>query len=267
MVLFVLFISSTAFISFRAHRLYSDIWEQLGITREKGTQNINESFLNGYLQYYGVRNIKNIMAGDKAALAKDLMSYAKQQISSDAFKKHYDELRKSSKPAEITVTVKTKEDIRKEKIAETEKSIKETEENIKKATPDIAKILQPVLDMLKTNLADYKDPKSQMIDLFYQGEKYSAEQRQKNYDEAFQKWQATYPEDSRQFIKSRLQKFVALAKTVDFTAELKEVNGKKKFVKPAYEMKPYDWKQIFRAGKEIILPAIAFAEQWIGELN
>ena len=66
---------------------------------------------------------------------------------------------------------------------------------------------------------------------------------------------------------SRLQKFVDLAKTVDFNAELKTIDGKKKFVNTAYEYKSYEWKQIYRAGKDVIEPAVTFAEQWIKELN
>jgi hypothetical protein len=64
-----------------------------------------------------------------------------------------------------------------------------------------------------------------------------------------------------------LQKFIDLASTVDFSAELKLVNGKKKFVNPLYEAKAYDWKQVFRAGKDVIEPAMTFAQQWIKELN
>ena len=45
------------------------------------------------------------------------------------------------------------------------------------------------------------------------------------------------------------------------------VNGKKKFVNPTYEGKSYNWKQIYRAGREVIEPAISFAEQWIREIN
>ena len=58
-----------------------------------------------------------------------------------------------------------------------------------------------------------------------------------------------------------------LAKTVDFNAELKTVYGKRKFVNPTYEAKSYDWKQIYRAGKEVIDPAVQAAEQWIKELQ
>jgi hypothetical protein len=38
-------------------------------------------------------------------------------------------------------------------------------------------------------------------------------------------------------------------------------------VNTAYEAKSYEWKQIFRAGKEVIAPAISFSEEWMRELG
>jgi hypothetical protein len=252
-------------LSFKAKGLYADIWQQLGITKEKGTDNIKESFLSGWFHYYGVRNIKSVVTGDKAAIAKDLALYAKQFVSSESFKKEYELQRKNAKPTEPVNNVRAKEEIRKEKITETEKSIKEIEEAMKK--PEMAKLFAPALDMLKKSLKDYQDPKSEMIELFYQSEKMGAEQNTKSYQDNLKRWETEYPADYRQLVKVRLQKFIDLAKTVNFSAELKDVNGKKKFVNPAYEGKPYDWKQIYRAGKEVIEPTVSFAEQWIKELN
>jgi hypothetical protein len=80
-------------------------------------------------------------------------------------------------------------------------------------------------------------------------------------------WEKNYPADHRVLIRERLESFVRLARTVNFEAELKTVGNKKKFVDPKYERMPYDWKQIYRAGKEVIEPATAFAEQWIKELK
>ena len=68
-------------------------------------------------------------------------------------------------------------------------------------------------------------------------------------------------------IKERLNHFLELAATVDFNAELKQVGKMRKFVNPQYEGKAYDWKQIFRAGKEVIEPARQVAEQWLKELS
>lgn len=268
LALAILLMMPAAFLfSFKASPVYSDIWQQLGISREKGSENIRSSFMYGYLHYYGVKNIKNLIIGDRVSIARDLMNITKEQMNSEAFRKFYEQERRQAKPQEPDVTVRTKEEIRKEKIAETEKSIRETEANLKQMKPDMAKALQPVLEMLKNNLKEFQTPESQMIELFYQGELMNNESRIKSYKEQMKNWETNYPEDHRQFIKLRLQKFLSIARTVDFNAALKEVNGKKKFVNPQYEGKPYEWKQVFRTGKEVIEPAMVFAEQWIKELN
>ena len=263
----VLFIAITLFTS-HTRKTFADIWQQLGITKEDGIQNIRESFMNGYLHYYGVKNVRNILENDRAAIAKDLISYSKQLVNSETFKKQYEQERIAAKPAAPDKTkAKTKEEIRKEKIIETEKAIAETEANIKKMTPEIAKSLQGVVEMFHQNLKEYKDPNSQMIELFYQGEVMEVASSIKDHEQRVKEWEKTYPADHRLFVKARLQKFISLAKTVDFGAELKTVNGKRKFVNPTYEGKSSDWKQIFRSGPEVITPAIQAAEQWIKELQ
>ena len=129
----------------------------------------------------------------------------------------------------------------------------------------MAKTLEPVVEMLKTTLKDYKDPNSENIEAYYQYEINEQEYRMKSYKDRLSAWEKEYPANHSQLIKERLKKFISLAKTVDFNAELKTVGDKKKFVNKTYEAKPYDWKQIYRAGKEVIEPAVAFAEEWIKE--
>ena len=266
-IILLLMIPLVFLVSFKSNRVYADIWQQLGLSKEKGVENIRASFMNGYFHYYGARNARNILLGDRAAIARDLLNYTRQYVQSEGFKKQYDLERSQAKPEPDTKTVKTKEEIRKERIAETEKSIRQTEENMKTMKADMVKVLEPMLDMLKKTLKDYQDPNSQMIDLFYQGELMQHEQRIKSYEESMKNWEKNYPEDYRDMVKDRLNKFLKLAKTVDFNAELKEVNGRKKFVRAEYEGKSYDWKQIFRAGKEVIIPAMEFAEQWMKEMK
>ena len=266
-IFLALLIPATFFSSYTT-KSFANIWQQLGISKERGMENIRESFMNGYLHYYGIKNVRDILTNDRAAIAKDLISYSKQLVSSETFKKQYEAERNAAKPsAPDNTKPKTKEEIRKEKIAETEKAITETQAGMKKMTPEIAKSMQGVLEMFRHNLKEYKDPNSQMIDLFYQGEVMNIESSLKSYQERLKEWEKNYPADHRLFVKARLQKFISLAKTVDFNAELKTVNGKRKFVNPTYEGKAYDWKQIYRAGKEVIDPAVQAAEQWIKELQ
>ncbi|HEX7847993.1 MAG TPA: hypothetical protein VF476_19475 [Chitinophagaceae bacterium] len=264
-LLIVAFISLLSF-SFTTSRSFADdFWKQLGMTRDQGTDGVKQSFLNGYLYYYGAKNAKNIATGNRAAIAKDLLNYTKQYVNSEAFRKEYELMRRSAKPEEPQLKTFTKEDVRKEQIAETEKSIAKTEEIMKQ--PNMKAIMEPSLQLYKKNLLDYKDPNSKMIEMYYQGKKREQEQQMESYKKYYTRWENDYPADHREKIKERLQKFLELSATVDFNAELKQVGNKKKFVNPQYEGKAYDWKQVYRAGKEVIEPARAFAEQWIKELN
>ena len=265
-VLLLLGASSFFLFSFTTSRtMADDIWKQLGMTREQGADGVRQSFLNGYLYYYGARNAKNIALNNRAALAKDLLAYTKQYINSPVFKKEYEQMRKDAVPEEPENKLRSKEEIRKEKIADTEKSIKKTEEIMKQK--DMVKVMQPTLDLLKKNLQDYKEPNNKYIESVYLYEKKENEDRINSYQERLANWQKEYPADYRDKIKQRLQKFLELSATVDFDAELKQVGNKKKFVNPVYEAKAYDWKQVYRAGKEVIDPARKFAEQWISELG
>jgi len=264
---FVLAVLSLFLFSFTvSSKLADDIWKQLGITEKQGTEKIRTSFLGNYFDYYGVRNIKNIASGNKAALAKDLLSFTKEYVNSAEFKKEYELMRSQAKPVEPTATVKTKEEIRKEKIAETQKSIKQMEESMKTMDAEMKKIMQSGLDMQKGMLKEYQDPNSKMIDLFYQGEVMTHENNARRYNEDLEKWDTNYPADYKEVIKERLQKYLTIAATVDFNAELVEKNGKKYFVKREYEGKSADWKMIYRAGKDVYEVAKPFAEAWVKSL-
>lgn len=247
-------------------KLSTDIWQQLGISQQAGTEKIKTSFLSNYFDHYGVRNAKNIATGNSAAIAKDLLAYTKQYISSAAFKTEYEKLRTQAKPTEPTGVAKSKEDIRKEKISETLKSIKEIEESMKTMDAEMKKIMQPGLDYQKNNLKDYQDPNSQLIELFYQGEQMNRDNDTRRYKEEMQYWQTNYPADYKALIKARLEKYLSIASTVDFGAELTERNGKKYFVKQEYERKSSDWKMIFRAGKDVYEVTKSFAQAWLKEL-
>jgi hypothetical protein len=253
--------------SFKAsERIADDFWKQLGLTKQQGTDDLRSSFVNGYLQYYSARNAKNIAVGNRAAVAKDLLAYTKQYMSSDVFKKAYEQDRQYVKPVPPDAKVIDKEEIRKKNIADLEKGIKNTEETIKKM-PEMEKALRPNIEMFQKNIKEYKDPNNKMIESIYQNDLREQQQRQKDYEERLARWQNEYPVDHKQLIKVRLQKYLQLSATVDFNAELKQVGKKFKFVNPQYEGKAYDWKQIFRAGKEVYDVAKPFAESWIKEID
>lgn len=266
--LLLLLATLISFSSFKSRQAAADIWASLGISKQAGTDNIRNSFLNGYLNYYGARNIKNIALQDRQSIARDLLSYTREFISSAAFKAKYDETRQYAKPiAPEPRKLRTIEEIQKEEIEKTEKSIKDTEKSMKELGGDVAKSLQPVLEMLKQNLKDYKNPKNEMFAIIADGEKYQQEDARKRYEEAMKQWQKDYPENVNLFIAGKLRLMLEYTNGIDYSATLVEKYGKKRFVNPTYEAKRTEWKQGFRAGKEVTETAREFVRKWLSEME
>lgn len=267
-ILVILVSFSFSLVAFQVKKLNEDVWKLLGLTKESCNEGINLSFMYGYMNYYNAKGIKNIALGNRPAVAKDLLAYTKQYINSETFKNQYLKARNDLKPAEVLLKpVRTKAAIQKEQIAETEKSIREFEAGMKQMTADLKKSMEPVLANMKKQLEEYKNPDNKMFDIILQGEKFDNDAAIRSHEEQLKKWEADYPADMTLLIKRRLTKVLDLTKDVDFNAELVEKFGKKRFVNPLYERKPTEWKQAFRAGKEVSEITRAFAEQWLKELN
>ena len=262
-----LLLTCAILFSFRySTRFTDDLWKQLGISQKEGTDKIKNSFLFGYLEHYGVRNLKQIAAGNRAALAGELLKYSKEYVNSPAFRNEYENQRIASRPIEPEKFTRTKEDIRKEKVEEMKKSISGAEETIKKM-PEMEKALRPTVDLLHKTLKDYQDPNSKMIENMFQYEVYSYKDRVERYKQDLKKWEEENPADYKIRLRKYLARYLELASTVDFNAELTEKGGKKYFVNSAYEGKADDWKLVFRAGKEVYTVTRPFAEQWLRELQ
>ena len=255
----VLCLLSLVLFSFTVSRIAGDdLWGKLGITQQQGTEKIRNSFMNGYLEYYGVKKAKNIASGNRAAVTKDLLAYAKGYVNNASFKAAWDKERIAAKPTAPEKKIFTKEDVRKEKLAELQKWIKQSQDlilDMKKTMEEYTKIQ-----------ADYENPNGKMIELFYQDKLRIEKEELSRYEERVKKWNEDYPADHKLRIKKYLQKYLEIANTVDFDAALTEKYGKKVFVKQEYERRHPDWKMIYRAGKEVYHVAKPFAEQWIKEL-
>ena len=64
-------------------------------------------------------------------------------------------------------------------------------------------------------------------------------------------WKKLYPEDAAVAVKNRLNEYLALTATVNFTAVTTGSGKNKRFADPAYEAKGPKWKAVYRAGKEV----------------
>ncbi|WP_276482453.1 hypothetical protein [Paraflavitalea pollutisoli] len=251
--------------SFTTRQLFGDFWEQLGVTQQRGSNSIKSSFLNGSFYHPNVRVVRSLAAGDRVAVAKDLLAYTKEYVNTPAFAQEYEQSRQSRKPT-VPEPAKTEAVIRQKFIDDTKKGIENMEKFIKVADASMKKTAEEGLAQQKAFLKDYQDPNSEMIKMAVQGEQIQFQSRQEQYEQALKDWQTNYPANVKAMIKVRLQHMLAATKDVDFAAQTVERDGLKRFVKQEYENKSAEWKKAYRAGKDVTVAAQAFARQWLQEL-
>lgn len=193
-----------------------------------------------------MRLLPSIIQGDKAGAARELCAYVKMYVNSTAFMEDYQQRREAAKPT--SEPWRPDEDM----IKSQRQSVKELEKQIadlkkqKSLSPELMKTYEKGLEDQKKMLADWEDPHPNQT-----------------------LWQKQYPEDPAILVKAKLQEYLALVATVDFTAPLTAPDKYKKvkFVNPAHEKQSLRWKACFRAGKEVNEVVTAFVKEWLkGEI-
>jgi hypothetical protein len=263
--LFMITIFSSLLLSFTVHKMADDFLKQLGIAKTDADKKITESILGGYLNAYGVKNIKNIATGNRAAIAKDLLAYTKKHVIGTAFIVAYNDLRNNNKPVMHTVT--RPEENRKQTIAQNEKSVTGMEKLVKTATAQTKAPFEQALADARKRLKESKDPNNKQLAAYEKNYPELLKMYQNSYDNEIKEWEKKYPANQMQFVKKQLLQFMEETKDIDFTAALTEKSGKKIFVNPAYEKKSYRWKMVFRAGKDVVETSRAFVQNWINEIK
>lgn len=257
--------ASVALFSFTSKKMAEDFLQQLGISKASADEKITSSLLGGYLDQYGLKNAKNIVPGNRSAVASSLLAYTKQYTGSEAFQKEYRQLRENNKPQ--LQNVQTPEEMRTGMIEQYKKSLAETEANMKKSDASMKNIFEPIIATIKQQLKEVEDPNNKMIANYKKNYPEMMKSLEAANKQRLAEWENKYPANQQLFIKTRLQQFLEETGNIDFGAQLVEKNGKKYFVNPAYEHMGNRWKLAFRAGKEVVEPARAFVQKWIDEIK
>jgi hypothetical protein len=253
---------SLLLVSFTVHqKMADDFLKQLGISKSDANTRISNSLLAGSLDYYGVKNIKNIAMGSRGALTKDLLAYTKQYVGTASFINAYSEMREKNKP--VMPIVKTPEELRQGMIESGKKSVADLEEKLKKADGSMKATFEKILESARKQLQQAEDPNNKSLASYTKGYPGMVKGRDANYQRSLAEWEAQYPGNHLLFVKQRLQQFLDETKDVDFGAELYEKKGIKYFTNPDYERKSDRWKMVFRAGAAVVEPARAFVQEWI----
>jgi predicted double-glycine peptidase len=261
----VITVATSSLISFTLRSLGDDFLKQLGLTKPGAEERIRQGILGGSIDVYGIKNLKNIAAGNRAAVANDILAYTKKYAGSADFLKNYNELREYHKPK--FQKLQTPEEMRAEAVANQKKGIAQMEETIKKADAANKPIFEKVLIAAKEDLKKVEDPNSKHNAAYAKNYEQAVKQNQQNYDRQIADWEVKYPSNHLLYVKKRLQEFLNETADIDFEAELITKNGKKYFINRAYESKGNRWKLAFRAGKDVITTARTFAEKWVSEIK
>jgi hypothetical protein len=202
----------------------------------------------------------------QATFVKNTLSWVKAYTETDAFKADYAKQREAAKPTPPKAKGSADDQYAKQ-MADQRKSIEDMKKNIAKMPPEMQKQMQATVKDLEANMANSsKDP--QMAAMMKQNIEMSSAQEQKDYQGRVEGWEKKFPADSKKLIAARLGQFLEVSKDVNFDAKLVSNGyGKMKFADPRLEAKSYEWKLCYRAGKEPVQAARAFAQEWLGQLE
>lgn len=251
-----------------AFTLAATFMETLKITRDQAEDGIWNSF--SYGAYGGPMSSAwhNFAVPARVAMVKEIGAFVKTYAKSEDFKKHYAEYRENQKPSPPD-PFKGVDELRKEQQAALTKSIKESKEVVKTVTGDVKKGVEEAIRQMEAQLKEVNNPNNPMFgkeinDMMKQG----WDQQNAEYQQGLKAWAEQYPESPNLLIKNRLNYFLEISATVDFTAKVsRNQYGKMVFVNEDYEDKSSDWKLLYRCGKESVEAARTVAKDWLVELK
>lgn len=264
-IILILALISMFLFSFTLHRVSNDFLKELGIAPNEAEQKITNSILGGYLDTYGVKNIKSIATGNRKKLVADLLVYTKQHVQSQAFVKQYKAMKESRKPQ--PAKIQTPDEMRRDMIEQYKKSIAETEASLKKADASMKPVFEKLLVDAGKQLKEVQDPNNKMIASYAKNYPDMLKMIDLQHQSKIEQWEKEFPDNHLLFVKERLEMFMKETKNIDFDAALQVKNGKKYFVNNEYERKSNYWKMAFRAGRDVVLTAREYVADWISTIN
>ncbi|HNY64111.1 MAG TPA: hypothetical protein PKM41_01655 [Deltaproteobacteria bacterium] len=226
-----------------------------------------DSLAYGTITVYPDRKLfKEASPSARAAFVRSALGWVKAYTETDAFKADYRKKREAARPAPPK-SKGTPDEQHAKVIAEQRKGIEDMKKTMSQMPPDMQKQMQETIKQLEANLArTAKDP--QMAAMMKQGFEQTAASEKRDYQGRVEAWEKKYPADPKVLIAARLRQFLDLSRDIPFDARLvKDKYGKMRFVDSQYESRPSEWKLCYRAGREPVQAARAFAQEWLGQIE
>lgn len=259
---FVLAVSAIGLQSYRlADKAANDVFQVLGIPKEMAYEAMRDNLLYASLNVpFSGENLKNTPSAKRVAIVNEVGMKMKEYFSSEEMAEAYKAYRESIMPGRQDGV-----DIN-EKIAEIKQNIQQTEKDKSVAPADMKKVYDDAILQMKNELKILQNPSHPDYKV-YAGIIELSPGQQEELNRQIQEFSKEYPEEVKQYLELKLVEFLELTSDIDFNAKLFLHKEKWKFENPVYEAMDYNWKKCFRAGKETIEAARAFAGQWLKELK
>lgn len=233
-------------------------FEILGVSELEANQLMKNNLLATTL--YAPYNAKKASKGNTKEMIVTVGNYMKDYFKSKEVADAYAEYRNNKMPR-----LPQGLDVNKT-IADYQKSISQMEALKSTSDADTKQSLEDGITEIKRQLSILQNPNHPEYKMYAGIFEPSAEQKAL-MDKDMEAFNKKYPADVQQYVKLKLQDFLTLTANIDFDAKLVEKYGKMRFENPAYEAQSANWKKCFRAGKDNIATARAFAQQWINEIK
>ena len=224
------------------------------------------AFIYGNLPGYPSRRAFNAASPSvRAAFVRNALSFVKSYTESAGFQADYARQRAAAKPSQAASKGSPDDQLAKY-FADQRQSVANMKKSVAQMPPDMQKQMAETVKQMEASIdKQQKDP--QMVAMLKQQFALSAVGDQKNYQQQLTAYDQKYPADPRVLIAKRLREFLDLTRDIRFDAKLVPAGGgQMRFADPQYESKSDQWKLCYRAGKEPVEAARAFAQEWLNQL-
>jgi hypothetical protein len=255
-----------ALFSFKTAKFNDDVFAIIGISPSQANEKIGNSIFNGYMQTWGLKNLKSIAAGSRSAITMDLLTHAKKYLTSDEFARLYAAERENNKP-HLSSAPATPEAYRQQLIDQAKQTADDAQKYYDNASAENKALFKSSLDDAKKYLEDVQKPDNELLKYYADSYPTLLGFYQKDSIDYAVTWKEEYPENPMFFVKKRLQEFMEATADIDFNAATVERNGRIYFADHKYESKNNRWKMAFRAGSDVVQTSRTFVQQWINEIK
>lgn len=236
---------------------------------DEGTAKTNVFYAVSGPSFYipNVKVLRDLAIGDRVSAIESIGKNVKEYVGSKEFIENYNQLREDRKPTPPEAP-KYSAQLKEEQRTNLKNSIAETEKSKSQMPKDQQAMFDEILSMYQQQLAEIDDPdktmfKPEMDEYIKQG----YDMQMAEYNNQVKEWETEYPVNNpKPMIKKWINTFLEKSADVNFDAKTtKDKDGKIKFVDQQYEYKDSQWKLYYRAGKESLTAARAFAQNWLKE--